>query len=103
MGSATLVRNIGQLRRRLDLGGGDPRHIVTPADLIRESIETGLPRRFQPTAVRQYHYRNVPHLLRGLKTLVAAHIFRIPTINGSLRLKVIRADGVEIDLGLVSL
>lgn len=79
-------------------------HKVTAVDLIREVLRDGIPRMHQPKYARKFHFKNLPNLMRGMKTILAASALKLPMHLGDLRLKVIRnSDGAELDLGLVSL
>lgn len=75
----------------------------TSANMLRMALREGLPLISQPKAVRSFKFQNLPHLWRGMRTLLIAQQFGIPTFFGDLSLKVIRADGRVMDLGLVSL
>lgn len=77
---------------------------VKTSDLLHMFMQDGLPRMSQEKAARRYHFKNLAHMTRGLKTVIAAHVARIPTHLGDLRLTLTRnSDGRVIDLGLVSL
>jgi len=73
----------------------------------REVAGDGLPRRGLPDEVNAWRVANFGHLSRGWKRLVVAELARrytrMPYLLGTLKLKVLRASGEEVDLGLASL
>jgi hypothetical protein len=52
---------------------------------------------------RTWRFRNLPNLYRGLRTVLLAKSFHIPSFWGELYLKKIFASGQVIDYGLASL
>lgn len=90
----------GRRLRALDAGdlivkAGDP--------TLREIIRHGLPQPGLAPEVNAWRARNVPHLWRGARRVLAARALHLPTFYGAVWLKVLRADGDEVDLGLASL
>lgn len=69
---------------------------------VREVVEHGFPQYGQDSKVRRWKRANLPHLMRGMRRVVAARALRLPHFYGQLWLRVIRADGQHIPLGLVS-
>ena len=69
------------------------------ADVVRH----GLPRKGLSGEVNTWRRRNLGYLWHGARRALAARALGIPTIYGALWLKLIRADGEEIDYGLASL
>lgn len=67
------------------------------------ALRAGLPWFGQPAEVRAYRWRNLPNLFRGFWRLALAHLFRIRTVYGVLQVRVRRATGELVDLGVVSL
>lgn len=77
---------------------------IKASDLLREALRDGIPRMHQPKYARRYHFKNLPNLMRGLKTVLLAQALHLPMHVGDLRLKLTRhSDGAIFDLGLVSL
>lgn len=70
---------------------------------LRGILRTGLPRRGESPEVNRWRARNSANLWRGARQVLAARALKLPTMYGQLGLKVIRADGEEIDYGLASL
>jgi hypothetical protein len=70
---------------------------------FREVVRDGLPRPGLGREVNVWRLKNIPNLFRGLRRVVLARAFRLPTFYGALRLRVFRANGDVIDLGLASL
>jgi hypothetical protein len=70
---------------------------------LREVAYYGLPRAEQDAQVRAWKTRNAKALLRGARRVVAARMMGLPHMYGQLYLRVIKADGREFDLGLVSM
>lgn len=70
---------------------------------LREIAYYGLPRADQDPQVQAWKKRNRLHLWRGARRVLAARIGGSPTLYGQLYLRVIKADGHEYDLGLVSM
>lgn len=66
-------------------------------------VEHGFARRGLAPRVAGWRVRNLPHLLRGLRTVAAARALRIPTHYGALWLDVLHGDGSRTPLGLASL
>lgn len=70
---------------------------------VRALLAEGLPHRNLPQEVRAWRLRNLPHLMRGARTVVLARALGIPHLYGSLRLTLMRGDGSVLDYGLASL
>lgn len=71
--------------------------------LILRKSETGVsPRLSGPAYVEAWRRANRPVLQRGLRKLAKARRLGLPHFYGSLYLKVLRASGEELDLGLAS-
>lgn len=70
---------------------------------LSEIAEYGLPRRGLPDQVNAWRSRNVRHLVRGARRVVAARALRLSNFYGSLYLTHIRADGEITELGLASM
>lgn len=69
---------------------------------MREVVEHGFPQLGQDSQVRRWKRANLPHLLRGVRRVATARALRLPHFYGQLWLRVIRADGQHIPLGLAS-
>jgi len=52
--------------------------------------------------VDTYRARNLPNVLRGFRRAASARLLGVPTLVGTVRAKIIRASGEEINLGLIS-
>jgi len=70
---------------------------------LRDVAYYGAPRSDQSEDVRAFKTRNAKHLMRGVRRVMAARALKLPHFYGQLYLKVIRANGLEVDLGLVSM
>jgi hypothetical protein len=70
---------------------------------FRDIIRDGLPSRDATDEVNEYRVRNSRNLLRGAKRVAAARALGIPHFYGAVTAKVLKGDGSEVDLGLVSL
>lgn len=55
-----------------------------------------------PAEVVAYRRRNAVNLVRGFRHIRLAEQWGLPTFYGSLYAKILRADGSEVDLGLIS-
>lgn len=53
--------------------------------------------------INEWRLRNVRNLWRGLRRVIPARLFGVPTHYGALWVTVLRADGTEIPMGLASL
>lgn len=91
-----------------------PARSLRPADLgdsivkasdpsVREIIRHGLPQAGLPAEVNAWRARNSRHLWRGARRVLTARSLNLPCVYGALWLKVIRANGDEVDLGLASM
>ena len=76
-----------------------PRRAVTVGDIIQH----GLPNSSQSDPVNEWRTRNIRHLQRGARQVLAAKAVRAPIMFGQLWLTVFRGDGTVEDLGLASL
>lgn len=70
---------------------------------LRALLAEGLPQRGLPAEVRAWRRRNLPHLMRGVRTVALARALGIPHLYGALRLTLIRGDGRVLEYGLASL
>lgn len=70
---------------------------------LREIIAFGFPRADLDREVAAWRRRNLRHLWRGLKRVLAARALDIPHLYGQLSLAVITSDGVRREYGLASL
>lgn len=97
------MNRVGTLAPAGDLGLEVIRAEAPSRELsLREVAYYGLPRADQSPAVRAWKTRNARHLMRGVRRVAAARFLGSPHFYGQLYLKVLKADGREIDLGLVS-
>jgi hypothetical protein len=80
----------------------DPSRQVRPATPF-EVVKNGLPSLRLPEEIRKWRMRNLFNLARGFKKVQLAHLLEMPHFRGDLYLKVIRANGQELDLGLASM
>ena len=69
---------------------------------LGEIIKFGLPRRGLADEVNEWRLRNAPNLWRGVRRVLAARAFDVPTHYGVLFLRVLRGDQI-VDLGLASM
>lgn len=69
----------------------------------REIAYHGLPRHDLPVEVSRWRAHNVRNLMRGARRVGLARALHLPHFYGQLFLKVVKANGREIDLGLASL
>lgn len=69
---------------------------------LKEIKYYGFPHRKQPKFLQEWKRSNVPHLMRGTRRVLAAQSLKVPHFYGQVWLRWLRADGDEIDLGLVS-
>jgi hypothetical protein len=83
----------------VDRGGKPP--AAVPKLNLWSAVRDGLPRGFVGE-VNRYRWRNLANIWRGFWRVAVAWAFNIPTHIGALRAVVVR-DGVEINLGLISL
>lgn len=66
-------------------------------------LRHGLPNYYDlPKEVNEYRFRNLPNLWRGAWRVWAAQKLGLPTFYGVLDLSILRKDGRQIDLGVVS-
>jgi len=96
-GGETRLRPRGRVRLRV---------VSTPPAKplsVLEILYHGFPRPGLEWEVVLWRVRNLPNLIRGLRQVALARLFRIPTHYGQLFLRVRRADGVVLDYGLASL
>ncbi len=99
-------------------GAGGNAHLPAPRNLyalparelvacsdpsLGEMIRHGLPRRGLDAEVNAWRARNTRNLWRGARQVLTARALRLPIVYGALWLRVIRADGQQVDLGLASL
>lgn len=70
---------------------------------IRRAIREGYPSMALPKEVRLWRFRNLRHLVPGMRAIALARLLEIPHFHGALWLEVIRAGGYRLDLGLVGL
>lgn len=70
---------------------------------LRAILRHGMPADGQPDEVNVWRLRNMRHLWRGARRVLAARALQIPTHYGALWGRVIRGDGEVLDLGLMSL
>jgi len=70
---------------------------------LREIIRHGMPQPGLSAEVNAWRAKNTPHLWRGARRVLAARALNLPTFYGAVWLKVLRANGDEVDLGLASL
>ena len=102
----------GDLELRV-IRGQDSRKVeLAPAPLpkgafgglsVREIVLKGFPVKGLTPEVWEWRKKNLPNLYRGMKKVMLARFFKIPTFYGQVDLRVILANGEEIDLGLASL
>lgn len=79
-------------------------HYIKTADLLRSVLRDGTPSMKQERVVRRYKFKNLPHMMRGVRHMLAVRALHVPSLFGDLRLVVTRdSDGARFDLGLVSL
>jgi hypothetical protein len=69
---------------------------------LREVARFGLPRRGLSAEVNEWRARNFPNLARRLRRTQLARALRLPHFYGALYLRVLRANGDVVDLGLAS-
>ena len=77
--------------------------IIPPNLSIQQLHHYGFPHAGLLPEVYQYRKKNLIHLFRGLKRIIAARVLNLPHFYGRLGLDIIREDGEVISLGLVSL
>lgn len=70
---------------------------------LMEIVKHGLPQPGLSREVNTWRAKNAKHLWRGTRRVLAARALNLPTFYGAVWLKIIRADGDEVDLGLASL
>lgn len=87
----------------LEVIRADPFRAPPPPRRLREVVFEGLPHLGLPEEVRSWRRANLPHLLRGARRVAMARWLGIAHCYGELRLKVQRADGLEVDYGLASM
>jgi len=96
MNSVSTVAPTGQLSLAVHRGW--------PANpSARDIIRHGLPKPGLAKGVAMWRLRNLPNLLRGLRRVALARIFRIAHHYGALYLDVLHADGTRTPLGLASM
>lgn len=100
------MENVGYAEPSGDLGLKvirGPRLSVVPRNYSVADITSDvLPNRSQSPEVRAYKTKNLPNTLRGLRKIRLADRKNISTMIGILELLVIRRDGSELNLGIVS-
>lgn len=90
----------GDVAMRLIRGGGRAESLES----IWKRIAHGLPNGNLEKEVRQWRFKNLPNLYRGLRTVILARSLKIPCLWGELYLS--KFDGLtgrRIDFGLASL
>lgn len=70
---------------------------------LRDILKHGFPRPGLGPGVARWRFKNLPHLMRGLRRVFWAKVHRVPTHYGVLYLDVFRGDGTREALGLASL
>lgn len=76
--------------------------VETHAPSLRQSVAAGLPSLSASAEVNAWRVRNLPNLLAGVGRLMVARALGIPHFYGVLGLRVLRADGSVLDLGVAS-
>src|SRR6185369_15120855 len=97
LGSSQAVR--GDRSFKVFRGPGNERPPVDQR--IRDYLRQALPIT-NDREVNLYRLSNWVNVQRGLRKIVMARMLHVPHIYGSLYAKVIRGDGRELDLGLIS-
>lgn len=69
---------------------------------LLRSVLAGLPSFKQPAEVNLWRLRNLPNLLQGTLSILLGMLFRSQKNRGTLYLRVFKADGRVLDLGVVS-
>lgn len=77
--------------------------LACPDPTLRHIIREGLPQPGLSVAVNRWRRSNVRHLWRGARQVIAARALGLPVVYGALWVRVLRADGEQVDLGLASL
>jgi hypothetical protein len=95
----------GNLGLRVIKGEGNPVEVPHPDRRLRipEILKYGLPNKIHEPDVNEWKVRNLTHFKRGLRTVAMARALHIPTMYGRLWLRVFKANGRVVDLGLASL
>lgn len=70
---------------------------------VAEIVTYGFPQSGVSRKVNDWRLRNLPNLMRGVRRVLAARTLNLPTMYGSLYLRVVRGSGGIEDLGLVSM
>ncbi len=96
-----VVRGDGTIEE-IDVARPTPRYWPNTLS-FRDVAEHGLPQHGLPEEVNRWRRRNVPNLMRGLKTLVGAKLVGSVHVYGALWLEVIRGDSERLPYGLASL
>jgi len=94
-------REMRELDRVAALPARGPLSASSPR--VRELISQGLPQRGLPVGVNRWRRANLRFLWSGARRVLAAQVWDIPTVYGALWLRVLRADGRRVELGLASL
>lgn len=69
---------------------------------IIDLLRAVLPSRDEPAEVNRYRIKNLPNIMRGLRQLMLARLFRIGHSFGTLSATLTRGDGTVVDYGVVS-
>lgn len=86
-----------------DLVGQLPLTDWPTSERVRDILAHGLPQKGLPDEVNAWRTRNLPYLWKGLRRILAAKAFDVPTLYGAVWLDVMRADGTHVPYGLGSL
>ena len=70
---------------------------------LKEIICHGLPQRGLADEVNRWRRRNLPHLWRGVRRVLLARLFNLPTYYGSIYLTLKRGNGEIVNFGLASM
>jgi hypothetical protein len=86
--------------QNLNLRGTFGRTPVRPT--LNQILRYARPQRGLPEEVNDYRSDNFVNVMRGLKDIAKARLFRLPHLDGMLWAKVIRGNGQVLNLGLIS-
>ena len=96
------VSPVGELALRVIRGSNwIPRN--EDFESIWTRVRSGLPFGLENREVRLWRYRNLPNILRGMKTIALVRMLHLPSFWGELYLKRLFANGRVLDLGLAGL